>query len=191
MNEHIRNAHETEAVTLGLGGLKEFKCDRCPYEANRQYKIDMHAKAVHDQIKPHLCTYCGYKTASKKYLREHISRVHEPKKHRPKTFMCEQCTFATATKCVLTNHIKVVHEKLKPHKCSMCPYETSQKYHLNEHVRAIHTKEKPFKCDHCSYEFAKKWNLTEHVRHVHEKVRRKMRNIRINCDKNNIIPPII
>ena len=61
---------------------KEFKCSLCPLsrqcQTNRQAALNLHFKEVHDDSRPHLCSFNGCTAAFKRpsHLRQHLSLNH-------------------------------------------------------------------------------------------------------------------
>lgn len=53
-----------------------FQCPDCEIVCRSQSKLKSHVKAVHQQLKDHLCGYCDFKTARKDSLKRHIQRTH-------------------------------------------------------------------------------------------------------------------
>ena len=54
-------------------GERPYKCQLCPYSANRQYSVDKHMRL-------HSCGYCDYTSGDKKMLMEHrkTQHLHKP-----------------------------------------------------------------------------------------------------------------
>jgi hypothetical protein len=61
---------------------KEFKCSLCPlsrpFQTNRRGALNLHFKAVHDDSRPHMCSFNGCTAAFKwpSHLRQHLSVNH-------------------------------------------------------------------------------------------------------------------
>jgi uncharacterized Zn-finger protein len=68
--------------------------------------MQSHIRAVHEKEKPHHCSLCTHKFATKNNLESHIKTVHEGKK----PFKCNICGYATSKKSTLKNH-ESIHDK--------------------------------------------------------------------------------
>ena len=71
--------------------------------------MDTHIKLVHEKMKPHLCSLCGYASGSKGDLKNHVVAVHD----KAKPYKCSFCDFACSMKSNLNKHVTGVHDKKK------------------------------------------------------------------------------
>ena len=69
--------------------------------------LKSHIKDVHDRIRDHVCSECGYATARKGSLDNHMLTVHKIGDAR---FKCEFCPFVSSHKGNFKSHIKSIHD---------------------------------------------------------------------------------
>ena len=122
------------------------------------------------------CHICGKNFWSAKYLKEHISAVHEKIKDK-KCHLCDKVYGFTSD---LNKHIKNVHEGFR-HTCHICYKEFSEKKSLNSHIKSVHDGEKNYKCDTCGKNFSYRQNLKDHIEWVHEGIKKHFCKI---CERN-------
>ena len=60
-----------------INGKEEFKCPSCDKIFKHRSLLCTHIDQVHEKKKPHLCTKCGYRAATKTRLKMHDKQVHE------------------------------------------------------------------------------------------------------------------
>merc|ERR1712122_139847 len=83
---------------------------------------------VHNKIKNHACTECGYTAAQKGSLKKHMDAVH---KMGDKKYKCDICPYAS----VFARNVKIhskVHDKPEL-KCKLCGFGTYKKKQLQLH----------------------------------------------------------
>ena len=154
-----------------------YKCDQCPFEATKRWRLHEHTRFVHDkvwQISPRSNIiavmngqyYCAFKLTRHNYITNNLNLQIKP-------FLCDQCSQPFARRERLVRHIKAVHDKIRDYKCphAGCPYEAARSSQLKIHITSVHEKLKPFLCEHCSYEGPTKSDITRHVKHVHATVK--------------------
>ena len=125
MNKHVKAVH---------AGIKDWKCDKCPYAASQKVNLKSHINAVHDKIKDWTCDKCPYRASQKEHLKNHITAVHD----KIRNFKCDKCSYASSQKQALESHISAVHDKIRDFKCNKCTYKASWKTNLNRHMRVMH-----------------------------------------------------
>ena len=163
---NVENLHTT---------AKSFACDKCDFQTTYKYGLDKHTKVVHDNYKPHQCTYenCSFKgTANKANLDLHIRAVHL----KIKDHVCDLCGYATVDKHTLLSHKKGVHDGIKDLICATCGYATSYPKALQRHVKVVHETKKPASneivrdhvCSKCGFATHCKKNLSDHIKRRHE-----------------------
>ena len=113
------------------------------------------------------CPICGKSKSNKRYLKIHISNVHEGKK-KNKRYKCSLCNYTTTQKFILRTHTETVHEG-KRYQCPHCTKEFDSPTRLNGHIALTHDKSKLFSCSICGKGYIVKTSLSEHIAIVHEK----------------------
>ena len=82
----------------------------------------------------------------KRYLNQHIRRVHINDKH----FKCELCDYAASSESNLKQHTKSAHIQQKDFMCELCDYATSTKGHIKSHIKISHNKQEEMTI--CNYD---------------------------------------
>lgn len=124
-------------------------------------------RSSNDPENPFQCPQCNFIGKQRRYVTEHIRRLHSGKPYK-----CPHpgCGYATAGSNHLKRH-RLVHTKEKPYHCDHdgCNFASAQLSHVKIHQRS-HTGERPFCCpvEGCSYTAARKWYVTRHVRTMHQ-----------------------
>ena len=148
---------------------RKYKCTQCPFKTDRKASMNRHIKAVHKNIRNHICDKCGNAFFSKKDLIQHRDSVHKMGEQK---FKCEQCPYTTFRKSNLKRHTEIVHEKIKKHICGECEYATYEIRSFNYHMTSAHGKgDKKFKCKKCPFSSALNHILVRHNDSVHEKIK--------------------
>ena len=96
---------------------KRFKCDQCPYEANRKGLMETHKRSVHENLFFE-CNQCEYKASQKSHLKPHIQAKHEEGKP------CTKCDFMASSKRSLKLHDEKKHLGVT-YICSECNHPAS------------------------------------------------------------------
>jgi hypothetical protein len=98
--------------------------------------LEVHIKAVHENIKDHNCTQCYFASFIKSSLILHIKVVHKNNRDHK----CHKCDYAASKMYRLPLHIKSVHENINDHQCSLCKYSTSSKQDFVQTKNAVQEK---------------------------------------------------
>ena len=118
---------------------------------------------------------CAYETSVKRYLTDHIKRVHckskeaqvEPKDEVGSIMKCEMenCAYETTVKRYLAAHIKRVHCKSKEAQVVVKELKKEEDSQESEEI-----KEERYKCliENCAYEATQKRYLQDHCRRKHK-----------------------
>ena len=83
-------------------------------------QLQGHIRAVHDKVKPFICSICGYKCGKQHQLDKHMELVHDEIKVRP--IQCSQCDASFKDEPSLIKHVKLAHENLSVGKPLGCPF---------------------------------------------------------------------
>ena len=100
--------------------------------------METHFKSVHEGKKQYMCSNCGSKFATKRYMLSHISHVHD--KNKKSKRICSFCG-KSYSNINFNRHIASVHEQKKLHMCSDCGRRFYGKRDLQRHI-LVHEKRK-------------------------------------------------
>ena len=109
LKRHVIAVHEGER------GKKQ--CNICGKRVNQ---LQGHIRAVHDKVKPFICSICGYKCGKQHQLDNHMELVHDEKIVR--SIQCSQCDASFKDESSLIKHVKHAHENLSVGKQLGCPF---------------------------------------------------------------------
>ena len=120
--------------------LEELKCEECDFKSESKRSIRMHKSKLHEP--PLLsCTECNIKVKSKETLKYHRERKH-------KKFTCENCDFTANTARNLKIHREKQHTKKQPLACQKCNYKGNSSVLLKAHINSKHALTK---CEFCEF----------------------------------------
>ena len=130
LKRHVKSVHEEKTF--------KHQCYICGKSVN---KLEEHIRAVHDKVKPFICSICRYKCGKQNQLDKHMEWVHDDKKVR--TFKCSKCSASFKDEPSLIKHVKLAHEKLsgmhgKQLGCPFCSGIFTGKRGLFDHVELEH-----------------------------------------------------
>lgn len=178
---HIFNHHTTQRCCSFCGRI---------FEDISEYRVHMQAERA-TRRKPVVCDICGFSTDHRRYLRDHVIRLHSSR-----SATCDECGKVCKTALNLRDHKINVHREKKS-LCTICGSKfknsTVLKYHtershsdqlvpchecgkqmhisdLKRHIFYKHSTIRPFECTHCSMTFKNKSGLQKHL-HTHTKTR--------------------
>ena len=161
----------TRAERIGKqdGDSAFLECPQCSYSSYFEYQLKRHIQAVHEGLKPYICSYCEYQSSYKQHLRLHCQRVHQVELKSNEIPSHKGSIKYELGKNVKQERFKTGASALsngKVHKCPDCVYIGRRKETLQRHIKAIHQKVKPFSCSYCQYETSYNYHLsTHHERH--------------------------
>lgn len=146
--------------------VKRFRCIMCNAKVfDSKELLDTHVETVHNCIiggEQLMCIQCDRTFAKFKYLKKHVTEVHE----KMSQFSCDLCNKQFNRKANLTEHM-LIHENKYTAQCPVCEKSYRTPSALRLHVR-MHTKEKPYKCDMCGEKsYAYNTDLKRHKRSAH------------------------
>ncbi|XP_022907334.1 zinc finger protein 492-like isoform X2 [Onthophagus taurus] len=139
-------------------------CEICSKYFSNRRQLRVHTDSVHKKIKPFLCTYCGYKGATKSALRMH-TRQHTGEK----PFACDTCSYTTADHNSLRRH-KLRHSGEMPYKCIHCDYACIQSSTYKVHLKTKHPgleQDLLYSCTECLFRTINKSMFKTHVSTMH------------------------
>ena len=139
-----------DAKELGL------HCVHCGKMFTYQSDLKIHKKAVHDQIRDHVCEICA-----KGFLTSSALNMHKLTHTGEKKFPCHICGKAFRSKDYLIQHTRQ-HTGEKPHSCEICGKTFAYPSALSNH-RKQHDENRGIACEVCGKIFKIKKNLKAHM----------------------------
>ncbi|XP_058796136.1 telomere zinc finger-associated protein-like [Phymastichus coffea] len=118
----------------------------------------------------HKCAICSRIFTSKRYLYQHIYRVHV--EHG---YFCEHCDYASKDKYKMARHMSGKHFYLDSlPKCHDCKKTFKSVDSLSQHRKFGHcgVSKKLFFCDHCANCYRDKLHLARHIKIQHDGTKR-------------------
>ena len=140
----------SDAKKLGL------QCRHCGKMFAYQSDLKIHIKAVHDQIRDHVCEICA-----KGFLTSSALNMHKLTHTGEKKFPCHICGKAFRSKDYLIQHTRQ-HTGEKPHSCEICGKAFAYPSALSNH-RKQHDENRGIACEVCGKIFKIKKNLKAHM----------------------------
>ena len=140
----------SDARTSGL------QCGHCGKMFAYQSDLKIHVKAVHDQIRDHVCEICA-----KGFLTSSALNMHKLTHTGEKKFPCHICGKAFRSKDYLIQHTRQ-HTGEKPHSCEICGKAFAYPSALSNH-RKQHDENRGIACEVCGKIFKIKKNLKAHM----------------------------
>ncbi|XP_064080011.1 uncharacterized protein LOC135197034 isoform X1 [Macrobrachium nipponense] len=155
-----RQLRSHKGVHMRKTNSPQLQCEKCQRLFSDKRMLRNHMESVHNKVKPFLCNYCGYSTASRSTLKMHM-RQHTGEK----PFACEKCSYRTADHNSLRRH-RMQHSGVRPYRCPYCDYASIQATTFKVHIRDKHpclADGIVFTCGICRFETIKKDNYLVHV----------------------------
>jgi len=132
------------------------QCVHCGKMFTYQSDLKIHIKAVHDQIRDHVCEICA-----KGFLTSSALNMHKLTHTGEKKFPCHICGKAFRSKDYLIQHTRQ-HTGEKPHSCEICGKAFAYPSALSNH-RKQHDENRGIACEVCGKIFKIKKNLKAHM----------------------------
>ena len=138
--------------------LKRWTCCSCPMSFNRRCELRRHELEVHEQYRPHRCTYpdCSKSFTRNDALVKHIQVVHEGQRR----YHCKECPERFSSNYDLKRHVVRAHDGYRPFPCEFCSAGFTQKSQLTMHKTRSHR----FVCKECQGISWGEQNYQEHLR---------------------------
>lgn len=111
----------------------------------------------------YLCAECNSSFDKKKYLQQHIRRMHSDSCGR---YKCSLCTRDFNSSTSLENHLKA-HAGKKTHACKLCNKTFATLSSLQSHMQ-LHSGTRPYLCKYCGKDFAQIRGKINHEKKWHE-----------------------
>jgi len=177
--------HKQECEAKQSGNTERYLCGTCGKTFSTLKKKNGHvgycnfkhgySTKVWNQ-KNQICSYenCDYRTSTKKYLENHINRVHL---NLPllKEHTCSFCGKCYNNNRVLTDHMNQHHYNIRPHVCNLCGKGFAVKQKLVYHME-IHSDNLKYPCAYCGKAFKQSATMYKHKK-----------SCSLNPDKNTFL----
>ena len=165
--DEVKFDMKNHMLTHSTSREKKFKCEKCPYKAERACLLKKHNEIVHELIRKYSCELCDKKFTGGFALKEHMKISHGDgeKKH-----ICKTCGFRTITARNLKRHIEYSHSTTNDTanlKCNLCEKILKGDNTLRVHMKMIHSN-KIYKCSECLQTFKNSKNLRRHFLNIHD-----------------------
>lgn len=158
-------------------GLRTYLCKYCGKayaqisskiaHEKKKHKIekDLEKKIPTQPKKPEtfVCTVCSSSFDKRKYLQQHIRRMHSDSCGR---YKCSQCTRDFNSSTSLENHLKA-HAGKKTQACKLCNKTFATLSSLQSHMQ-LHSGTRPYLCKYCGKDFAQIRGKINHEKKWHE-----------------------
>ena len=151
---HIKKKHEGFVYPS-----ENLQCPHCEFKGNK-LRMKRHLINVHDDGEKEVCSQCGFATATRIGLKNHIRDKHEEPRH-----FCTQCDYKCTREHYLKQHIKTVHEGLT-YPCPHCDFKSKYEASVSAHIKTVHEGLK-FKCPYCEHTVTRKDYLHKHIQSSH------------------------
>ena len=147
-------------------GIKDFKCELCPYATATRKELRNHITVVHEKRKDYNCDTCGKLFGNSGYLSTHIKTVHG----NTRDYKCKYCPRDFKTLSSKKEHEQVCpNNKQKVyHICKTCGKTFMQTRTLATHNREVHEGRRNHKCESCGKAFSNSGRRKRHIHTVHK-----------------------
>ena len=101
------------------------------------------------------CLLCKAILTNKRYLKDHVKRIHQPAKNKT-VVQCDKCDKTFYTLQTIRMHLKWIHEKRKEVECHICKVILTNDLGLKNHIRRNHLlneNETRVQCEICEKTF--------------------------------------
>ncbi|XP_071052275.1 zinc finger protein ZFP2-like [Onthophagus taurus] len=179
---------QRHSVTHNSNRPRPYSCDICQKCFYVKSSLINH-QATHSESRKFSCDQCeGSQFACKKYLSDHIRRVHIKREEKLfiGEFRCDVCLKVFSTLLKMKRHKATLHKtRSRKHICEDCGQSFYTKSTLNNH-KATHVISKEFSCEKCGLCFASKKYLMDHSRRLHETLKKVQSEVGVfECDMCN------
>lgn len=92
---------------------------------------------------PEKCPFCPKTYLQKRYLTDHIQRVHDGS---AKVYQCQECDHTTQFPAALRKHVNIIHRNMGTfHECSLCLRKWRKKEQYLRHFKNCRRQSTPQK----------------------------------------------
>lgn len=160
--------HLREHVAAVHLGERPYSCSECDYTCRAKNDLKRHMDK-HTGLKNCICPICGFRAVNKKYIANHVKRLHSLEKE---TVLCTECG-VNVGKNALKRHM-LIHTGEKPFACPKCTYKCRQsgtlKTHMMTHMGDVNVSSitlpynvnMAYSCDVCNHECTTETELETH-----------------------------
>ena len=149
---------------------KTYNCDQCLLTNVSKKALRYHVVRKHEPQNLIGCELCDYKSVDRGSMKKHTEGIHEGRR-----MYCDLCEFSSKGRGGLRIHKLSIHQN-KFHQCGECSYVSATTRNLRRHKEVKH-EGKTYKCEECTTETTGKGSLLHHIKSKHRRIKDYM------CDK--------
>ncbi|CAF0843893.1 unnamed protein product [Rotaria sp. Silwood1] len=122
--------------------FKKFQCPHCEHSSPTLTKLKLHI-ATHINIKPFMCSICGWRANLRWYI-----QCHAKKRHPNQNFEVLQLSHEEAEQTInaymreraFDTKLHSRHDSKHQYQCSLCQFRSNHPRYIEQHIEANHTK---------------------------------------------------
>uniref|UniRef100_A0A096LV76 Histone-lysine N-methyltransferase PRDM9-like n=1 Tax=Poecilia formosa TaxID=48698 RepID=A0A096LV76_POEFO len=167
-SEETERSNPTEVAQVDVYvETQQLDCSVCGKSFTNEAHLKKHEAAVHEKLRPYVCSVClkcfGQYNDLARHLQSH---------HNSKLLNCGQCSAAFWKSSLLRRHTQMAHGRAKSFRCNSCDkaFSTSAKlrqHQKNKSCQKYHCASELFPCSFCHFSFTMKSYLIKHIKRHH------------------------
>ncbi|CAF0790008.1 unnamed protein product [Adineta steineri] len=138
-NNNNNNSNNNNALITK--SFKKFQCPHCEHSSPKLAKLKLHI-ATHTNIKPFMCSICGWRANLRWYI-----QCHAKKRHPNQNFEVLQLSQEEAEQTInayMREHgfqakLHNRHDSKHHYQCSLCQFRSNHPRFIEQHIEANHT----------------------------------------------------
>ncbi|CAF3340871.1 unnamed protein product [Rotaria socialis] len=141
--QEINNLSESAPNRISFSkSFKKFQCPHCEHSSPTLTKLKLHI-ATHINIKPFMCSICGWRANLRWYI-----QCHAKKRHPNQNFEVLQLSHEEAEQTInaymreraFDTKLHSRHDSKHQYQCSLCQFRSNHPRFIEQHIEANHTK---------------------------------------------------